>query len=74
MLFRKVLALKGSLKDIMPTRRNFVINEIMVWLKVDGVPLCTWGQIHLNELEQYVVNLCCFKDNQDVVVSCGCIM
>lgn len=43
--FKQNERVKSSFKEIRPVSKSFVIKEMMVWLEVQGLPLCTWTSV-----------------------------
>lgn len=69
--FQKNVSLKGFLKEMSPIKKNFGIEERMVSIEIEGIPLYAWGSTTFKRIVALWGNSCSFKDDQDVTVSCG---
>nr|GEV94704.1 RNA-directed DNA polymerase, eukaryota, reverse transcriptase zinc-binding domain protein [Tanacetum cinerariifolium] len=59
--FKNKVSLRAYFSDINPVMRNFVVDERMVWIEIEGLPLCAWGSKALKEIRESWANSCSSK-------------
>ncbi|PWA70291.1 hypothetical protein CTI12_AA290280 [Artemisia annua] len=69
--FKNKASLRAYLSDINPVMRNIVVDERMVWIEIEGLPLCAWGSEALKKIGRVFGTFMFFDNDSGENVSCG---
>ncbi|PWA66147.1 hypothetical protein CTI12_AA331330 [Artemisia annua] len=69
--FKNKVSLRPYFSVINPVMRNFVVDERMVWIEIEGLPLCAWSSEALKKIGRLWGTFMFFDDDSGENVSCG---